>query len=624
MSSQSIGEESGLLFENMRRFISIIDTLRDFGLQGYVSLPRIAVVGLQSAGKSSLLESIVGYDFLPRGEGIVTRVPLELRLVHTPSAEKPFGIFEQYSQEKVKDLTEIKKKIIDYTDKLAGQLKGVVDSPLVLSIYAKETPDLSLVDLPGITKIPVKDSGQPDNIEELTTDLVIRYARDPRTLILCAVQANTDVTTSDAIKLARRFDPDGNRTLCALTKVDLVDIGSDLRRVLNNEEVALRYGYVAIKNRGPSEVRDGLPVNEGLKAEERYFQERYPELLDQRLAGTKNLVNRLSVVLAKNIQSSLPNIQKELKEKIDEFEEQLRDLGTPLPDSKEERLQTVLNLVNEFCSAYSTSVRGRYTKIRKNEDKMPISVRIRKLLISVFREIKNEEIEEMLSDSLIRTSMLNYGASGLPGFPSFSVFQKLLQPLLEQLIPKSNDLLDSVYQIIEQAIIEISDRIFLRLPDLKPTITELALKNLENCKLVANELLDNYLQAEINYLFTIDEQFLESHASIFPVQHMNETNSMNEAFIVEIRQRVLDYFKLIYRNLRDSIPKCIGQMLINESNQKMQVEMFEGINRDSSNIIKCLDEPESITAQRKSCQKALKVLKGCLRKLQEEDLIDEL
>ena len=80
------------LYDNLRRFIDVIDKLRDHGLDKYIQLPRIVVLGSQSSGKSSLLESIVGIDFLPRGEvlfyyyilfikGVVTRRPLELRLV---------------------------------------------------------------------------------------------------------------------------------------------------------------------------------------------------------------------------------------------------------------------------------------------------------------------------------------------------------------------------------------------------------------------------------------------------------------------------------------------------------------------------------------------------------------
>jgi vacuolar protein sorting-associated protein 1 len=60
--------EGGLLWNQLRKLVTLIDELRDVGLQEYINLPRIAVLGSQSSGKSSVLESIVGLDFLPRGD----------------------------------------------------------------------------------------------------------------------------------------------------------------------------------------------------------------------------------------------------------------------------------------------------------------------------------------------------------------------------------------------------------------------------------------------------------------------------------------------------------------------------------------------------------------------------
>ena len=171
----------------MKKFITTVDELRDFGLQSYIDLPRIAVVGLQSAGKSSLLESIVGYDFLPRGEGICTRRPLELRLVHNTEAQKPYAEFERFPKEYITDFEEVKRKIELLTDKDAGQRKGIIEEPIVLTIVAKTVPDLSLVDLPGITKVPVKGSDHKDDIEELTKGLCRKYVKNERTIILCVV-----------------------------------------------------------------------------------------------------------------------------------------------------------------------------------------------------------------------------------------------------------------------------------------------------------------------------------------------------------------------------------------------------------------------------------------------------
>ena len=63
-------KNSSFLFMNLRKFINIVDRLRDIGLEKHINLPRIVVLGSQSSGKSSLLESIVGLDFLPRGDVI--------------------------------------------------------------------------------------------------------------------------------------------------------------------------------------------------------------------------------------------------------------------------------------------------------------------------------------------------------------------------------------------------------------------------------------------------------------------------------------------------------------------------------------------------------------------------
>ena len=118
------------------------------------------MVGTQSAGKSSLLESIVGMDCLPRGEGVCTRRPLEMRLVHTPSNganDKPYAKFEELPNEKIEDFEIVKQKIQELTNKVAGSKKQIVNKPIILTIFSSTCPDLTIVDLPGITKISIDD-----------------------------------------------------------------------------------------------------------------------------------------------------------------------------------------------------------------------------------------------------------------------------------------------------------------------------------------------------------------------------------------------------------------------------------------------------------------------------------
>lgn len=213
------------LFENLRKLINVIDELRDVGLQKYISLPRIAVLGTQSSGKSSLLEAIVGLDFLPRGEGVVTRRPLELRLVHTqPSGgdDKPWAIFpEENKEEKFTNFNLVRDKINALTDKVAGKNKGIINDPIVLKIYSTSCPDLTIIDLPGITRIPLAGSDQPKDIEKITKEMALKYVSDKSTIILCVIPANADISTSDGLQMARELDPEGMRTIGCITKVKI-------------------------------------------------------------------------------------------------------------------------------------------------------------------------------------------------------------------------------------------------------------------------------------------------------------------------------------------------------------------------------------------------------------------
>lgn len=210
------------LYQKLRKLITLIDQLRDVGVSDYIKLPRITVLGTQSSGKSSVLESIVGLDFLPRGDGVVTRRPLELRLTHLHDGldVKPWATFEELGKEKFTDFDVVRKKIEELTDKVAGNNKNIVDKPIVLNISSQSCPDLTLVDLPGITRIPLKNSGQGDDIEKVTKDMAERYCRDPRTIILCVIPANQDISTSDGLKMAREIDKTGDRTIGVLTKVN--------------------------------------------------------------------------------------------------------------------------------------------------------------------------------------------------------------------------------------------------------------------------------------------------------------------------------------------------------------------------------------------------------------------
>jgi dynamin 1-like protein len=160
--------------------IKLVNKLQDTftNLGGELDMPQLVVVGSQSAGKSSVLETIVGKDFLPRGQGIVTRRPLVLQLVHTSESTEP----EEWAQflhldERFTDFEKVRTEIEQETLRVAGQNKGISKLPISLKIHSPKVLDLTLVDLPGLTKIPVGD--QPSDIERQIRKLVLDYISKP-------------------------------------------------------------------------------------------------------------------------------------------------------------------------------------------------------------------------------------------------------------------------------------------------------------------------------------------------------------------------------------------------------------------------------------------------------------
>lgn len=142
--------------ENMIELINKIqDAFTTIGGNESLDLPQIITVGEQSSGKSSVLEHIVQRDFLPRGSGIVTRRPLVLQLVTIRSNSNAYDYAEflHLPQQKFFDFTEVREEIVRETDRIAGSNKGISRTPIHLKIYSKDVLNLTIIDLPGLTKV---------------------------------------------------------------------------------------------------------------------------------------------------------------------------------------------------------------------------------------------------------------------------------------------------------------------------------------------------------------------------------------------------------------------------------------------------------------------------------------
>ena len=636
MSKDTAEDKDNVLFKKLRKLINLIDQLRDCGVNEYIKLPRICSLGTQSSGKSSVLESIVGLDFLPRGDGVVTRRPLELRLNHINSGE-PWAIFEERKGTKFTDFIKVRETIEALTDEICKTNKNIVDKPIVLNVYSQTCPDLTLVDLPGVTRVPIGD--QPKNIEQITKDMARRYAEDPLTIILCVIAANSDIATSDGLMLAKEIDVTGSRTLGVLTKLDIMDAGTDARRALLNEEIPLKLGYVGVKNRSKQDLINKLSMAETSKKEREFFKSHpvYKNIPAGHL-GTDVLINKLTKIYFRIIRENLPRIIKAINDRVKTAEEELQSLGQPMPTDDAGKMSMLWNMINEYCDIFRNVLQGKYNNKRLSfldgEGGFKIKILYKKLLENFTGDYK---ATKGYTDENINYALTIHEGDSIPGFPSVDAFIYLLRPQLEKLRDPIEECFQSVFQYLDFLSGKILEKTFTRFPQAINDMTDLVTNYLIEERDKTKYLIDSVVDMEINYLFTNDYDYLNNFTTFIPKSQrpVNTNNNQpgqqgqggqgagnnnNEIrpqppidaksiFIKEIRNRIEAYFKLIVRNLRDSIPKIMGNYLIKEIEENMQLKLYNKL-YNAREMTDLLSEPESVAERRKELNDMIKVMRN--------------
>lgn len=248
---------------------------------------------------------------LPRGSGIVTRRPLILQLINKAASTQSngdgklettdsesnvdeYGEFLHLPGEKFFDFNKIREEIVRETETKVGKNAGISPVPINLRIYSPNVLTLTLVDLPGLTKVPVGD--QPKDIERQIKDMVLKYISKPNAIILAVTSANQDLANSDGLKLAREVDPEGQRTIGVLSKVDLMDDGTDVVDILAGRIIPLRLGYVPVVNRGQRDIENKKLIAYALENEKNFFENHKAYRNKASYCGTPYLARKLNLV----------------------------------------------------------------------------------------------------------------------------------------------------------------------------------------------------------------------------------------------------------------------------------------------------------------------------------------
>ncbi|XP_030264114.1 dynamin-2 isoform X2 [Sparus aurata] len=350
----------------MEDLIPLINKLQDafssIGQSCNLDLPQIAVVGGQSAGKSSVLENFVGRDFLPRGSGIVTRRPLILQLVNNKAE---YAEFLHCKGKKFVDFEEVRQEIEAETDRITGSNKGISPVPINLRVYSPHVLNLTLIDLPGMTKVAVGD--QPVDIEHQIREMLMQFITKESCLILAVTPANSDLANSDALKIAKEVDPQGMRTIGVITKLDLMDEGTDAKDILENKLLPLRRGYIGVVNRSQKDIDGKKDIRAALAAERKFFLSHpaYRHLAER--MGTPHLQKTLNQQLTNHIRDTLPGLRSKLQSQLLSLEKEVEEYKNFRPDDPTRKTKALLQMVQQFGVDFEKCIEGSGDQVDTNE-----------------------------------------------------------------------------------------------------------------------------------------------------------------------------------------------------------------------------------------------------------------
>ncbi|KAF7978699.1 hypothetical protein HWV62_44965 [Athelia sp. TMB] len=656
-----------------------------------IDLPQICVLGSQSSGKSSVLENIVGRDFLPRGAGIVTRRPLVLQLINRPAPatkangaaaaaaegddkqanENEWGEFLHLPGEKFYDFNKIRAEIIRDTEAKTGRNAGISPQPINLRIYSPNVVTLTLVDLPGLTKVPVGD--QPKDIERQIRDMLLKYISRPAAIILAVTAANQDLANSDGLKMARDVDPEGLRTIGVLTKVDLMDQGTDVVDILAGRIIPLRLGYVPVVNRGQRDIETSKSINAALEHERKFFESHPSYQSKAQFCGTPFLARKLNAILMQHIRSTLPDIKQRITSQLAKYNQELTSLGGPMGEGSAGNV--VLSIITEFTSEFRTVIDGNTNDLSLNE--LSGGARISYVFHELFNNgVKSIDPFDQVKDGDIRTILYNSSGSTPSLFVGTTAFEVIVKQQIKRLEDPSLKCCQLVYDELIRILGQLLAKIqaFRRYPALRERFNAVVINFFKTAMTPTTKLVSDMVSMQACYVNTTHPDFLSGHKAMAIITDRLNANkppppavdpkaaklavnnnkdldvdskkeepsffgsffsgkknvkrgpntpsmesppaiirpqaALNERETMEtdvIKLLIHSYFNIVKREMIDMVPKAISLTLVNHSKENLQRELLQELYKPEV-LDDLLKESEHVVSRRKEVRSMVDAL----------------
>ncbi|KAM7463397.1 hypothetical protein LguiA_031518 [Lonicera macranthoides] len=591
------------LVNRIQRACTVLGDHGGEGMSLWEALPSVAVVGGQSSGKSSVLESVVGRDFLPRGSGIVTRRPLVLQL-HKTEGQSEYAEFLHAPKKRMTDFAAVRKEIQDETDRITGRTKQISNIPIHLSIYSPNVVNLTLIDLPGLTKVAVE--GQSESIVEDIENMVRSYVEKPNCIILAISPANQDIATSDAIKLAREVDPTGERTFGVVTKLDLMDKGTNALDVLEGRSYRLQHPWVGIVNRSQADINKNVDMMSARRKEQEYFESspEYSHLAHK--MGSEYLAKLLSRHLETVIRQRIPSIIALINKTIDELNAELDRIGRPIGGEGGAQLYTIL----ELCRAFDRIFKEHLDGGRPGGDR----------IYGVFDNQLPAALKKLPLDRHLSLNNVRKVVAEADGYQPHLIapeqgYRRLIDGSLGYFKGPAEASVDAVHlvlkELVRKSIAETKE--LKRFPSLQSDIAAAANEALERFRDESRKTVLRLVEMESSYLTV---EFFRK-LQLEPEKNSNTNSSgpnldrYSEQHLRRIGSNVSAYIGMVCDTLKNSIPKAVVYCQVREAKRALLNHFYAQIGRrEKEQLGKMLDEDPSLMEKREQLAKRLELYKS--------------
>ncbi|XP_044003391.1 dynamin-like isoform X2 [Aphidius gifuensis] len=605
----------------MDSLVSIVNRLQDVTTRSRVTFewdsPQIALVGGRSVGKSSLIESLVGRDFLPRGYGMVTRRPLILQLINNGNEDPDYAEFLHCSDKKFTDFNHVKQEIEEDTNLVIDRKEDISHNPINLRIYSSKVLNSTWIDLPGFTKVPIDDPRY--EIESKIHKIILDYISNESCVILAVTPANMDLANSVALQIAKEVDPQGLRTIGVITKLDQLDEKTDVREIFENRLLPLRRGYIGVVNRGSKAIDENTDIADALHDEKSFFKnhESYKHMADK--LGTPYLQKILNQQLVVNIRESLPSLRKKLLDQKTLYEKDLsmEDMNI---DDLASKTTLMIQMIDKLRLQFANTI-GCYESHEIGEFLNGGSK-----ICHLMHEKLSEEISALTSAGNntvrreIKLAILNIRDTA---------FEAVAKEQIRRLKKPALDCVSEVTEELNQLLHDCT-KVMSRYPSFQEITEEKLITYLKQCEEKCKKQLCDLVEFELSYINTKHVDFIglekateKSYKNTLSMKFPNDDADLYEKFstntkmtqeVYKFKILIDSYMDIVTKTVQDLVPKIIMFMIIENVKHFINVELLSQL-VGSEDVIQLMElcEAEKIkrdhlTQMYEASNDALKIL----------------